>query len=236
MTLSGKSFARPKSPILGWKFPSKSILLALISLWTTFGSTSSWRNARPEAVPRQIKDLFGQSRSACFLFKPGEMFFFSHIRKPTSMWVPHFLKYSAKTSKFQLKVEIHKREFHLVWWLPSKQLARLLFSRYSYTNIRWAPSTQAPRSSTRFGCFIVDIKLISVKNSFVPCFDSAESALMATWVPSLRTPCKYKIYVSAEWTTKKQTHDLLCPLPKPQCIYVDTSISPPALQARKGKM
>jgi len=41
VTLSGKSFASPKPPILGCKFPSRTTLLALMSLWTKCGSASS---------------------------------------------------------------------------------------------------------------------------------------------------------------------------------------------------
>lgn len=37
---------------------------------------------------------------------------------------------------------------------------------------------------------MLEIKLISVKNSRVPCFDSAESDFTATCVPSLNTPYK----------------------------------------------
>lgn len=70
VTLSGKSFARPKSPILGLKFSSNNMLLALISLWTMFGWASSWRKLRPEAVPRQIVALFCQSRGTHLLFEP----------------------------------------------------------------------------------------------------------------------------------------------------------------------
>lgn len=58
---SGNSFANPKSPIFGEKSFSRRILLALMSLCTICGTSSSWRNARPLAVPMQIADLFPQS-------------------------------------------------------------------------------------------------------------------------------------------------------------------------------
>lgn len=54
--LDGISFARPKSEILGVKSLSRRILLALISLWTICGRTSSWRKASPRATPMQILD------------------------------------------------------------------------------------------------------------------------------------------------------------------------------------
>lgn len=70
VTLSGKSFASPKSPILGSKLPSRSTLLAFMSLWTICGSASSWRNARPDAVPLHIWARVAQSRSRCLPLEP----------------------------------------------------------------------------------------------------------------------------------------------------------------------
>ena len=57
---SGKSLANPKSPIFGWKSLSRSMLLALISLCTICGTSSSWRKARAFAVPEHIADLLSQ--------------------------------------------------------------------------------------------------------------------------------------------------------------------------------
>lgn len=53
---SGNSLAKPKSPIFGLKSLSRSILLALMSLCTIRGTSSSWRYARPLAIPMQISD------------------------------------------------------------------------------------------------------------------------------------------------------------------------------------
>lgn len=50
----GMSFARPKSEIFGLRSFPRRILLALISLCTIWGRTSSWRNARPRATPTHI--------------------------------------------------------------------------------------------------------------------------------------------------------------------------------------
>lgn len=70
VTLSGKSFARPKSPILGTRSLSSKMLVALISRWTIGGSASSWRNERPRAVPRQIEALLGQSKGMRIFLGP----------------------------------------------------------------------------------------------------------------------------------------------------------------------
>lgn len=71
--LSGKSFAKPKSPILGTRSLSSKMLLALISRWTIRGSDSSWRNARPEAVPIQIVAFWTNPAKCTFSFDlPGQ--------------------------------------------------------------------------------------------------------------------------------------------------------------------
>ena len=53
---------------------------------------------------------------------------------------------------------------------------------------------------------MLDIKLISVKNSRVPCFDSAESDFTATCVPSLNTPYKDFTKKHQNKQTNKQTN------------------------------
>lgn len=53
-TSEGRSFAKPKSEIFGVRSWSRSILLALMSRWTTWGRTPSWRYASPWATPMQI--------------------------------------------------------------------------------------------------------------------------------------------------------------------------------------
>lgn len=67
---SGNNLANPKSPIFGLKSLSSNMLLALMSLCTMCGTTSSWRNARPLAVPLQMLDLFPQSSSRFVLLFP----------------------------------------------------------------------------------------------------------------------------------------------------------------------
>lgn len=163
--VSGKSLANPKSPIFGVKCLSRSILLALMSLCTICGSSSSWRYARPRAVPMQISDLRFQSSSAICIFLPV------HCNQLTS---------HTHTQK--------KKDSFSLCWLPKSAESRLLFSKNSYTKIRWVPSTQHPINSTRFRCLTFAIAFISAKNSRTPCFDSALSAFTAICVPLLRIP------------------------------------------------
>lgn len=75
--LSGKSLANPKSPIFGVKSLSRRTLLALISLCTIGGTISSWRYARPLAVPLQIADLFSQFNLTVLLFEPAKPYWLS---------------------------------------------------------------------------------------------------------------------------------------------------------------
>ena len=67
---SSSSLANPKSDILGVRSLSSKILVALMSLCTNFNGDSSWRNARPFAIPQQILNLVGQSSGICLCFGP----------------------------------------------------------------------------------------------------------------------------------------------------------------------
>ena len=67
---SSSSLANPKSDIFGVRSLSSKILVALMSLCTNFNGDSSWRNARPFAIPQQILNLVGQSSGICLCFGP----------------------------------------------------------------------------------------------------------------------------------------------------------------------
>ncbi len=170
--LSGKSLANPKSPIFGLKSLSISILLALMSLCTICGTSSSWRNARPVAVPTQIADLFPQSSLMFRLFEPTNMRITNYNFNP-----PLCIHTSISYCTLMVFSE-----------LPNNARSRLLFSTYSYTKIRLDSWTQHPNNSTRFGCLTFVMVLVSVKNSRNPCFDWAESVFTATSTPLFRVP------------------------------------------------
>lgn len=58
---SSSSLANPKSDILAFKSLSSSTFVGFMSLWTILSLDSSWRKARPLAIPIQILSLVGQS-------------------------------------------------------------------------------------------------------------------------------------------------------------------------------
>lgn len=67
---SSSSLAKPKSDILGFKCLSSSTFVALMSLCTIFNLDSSWRYAKPLAIPMQIFCLVGQSNFNCLSSGP----------------------------------------------------------------------------------------------------------------------------------------------------------------------
>lgn len=67
---SSLSLANPKSEILGFRSLSRSTLVALISLCTILSFDSSWRKAKPLAIPIHILNLVGQSSSNWLFFEP----------------------------------------------------------------------------------------------------------------------------------------------------------------------
>ncbi|KAF7056855.1 hypothetical protein CFC21_064228 [Triticum aestivum] len=70
--LPGKSFASPKSDILGLRSLSSRMLLALMSRWTICGRISSCRYVRPSATPMQIFALVLQSNRILLWALPEE--------------------------------------------------------------------------------------------------------------------------------------------------------------------
>lgn len=101
--LSGKSLASPKSPILAFKSLSRSILLALISLWTIRGTSSSWRNVRPLAVPKQIAFLFSQSSLMVLFFAPTNRRRQIRFVVPLGIWTFSFLFMLKVLFKYLIK-------------------------------------------------------------------------------------------------------------------------------------
>jgi hypothetical protein len=69
--LSISSFARPKSETFGVKFLSRSILLALISLWIMRGSPASSSPARARATPTETFRLASQLNLNLFCSAPA---------------------------------------------------------------------------------------------------------------------------------------------------------------------
>ena len=64
---SSSSFANPKSDILAFMSLSSKTLLVLMSLCTIFNVDSSWRYAKPLAIPTHIFCLVDQFNFSLFV-------------------------------------------------------------------------------------------------------------------------------------------------------------------------
>lgn len=70
-TFLENSLDKPKSAIFGVKLWSRTMLLALISLCTTWGFTSSWRYESPFAIPFEISLLSSHVNLLLFCSSPA---------------------------------------------------------------------------------------------------------------------------------------------------------------------
>ena len=164
-----KNLARPKSAILGFRFPSRRILLAFMSLCTMRDLDSSCKYIRPRAIARQMLNRVDQS-----------------IKDLFSVWM--------KTNIISITLltvnDEHIMLREKVSRLPSRYCERLLFSKNSKTNIFSWPLIQHPSNFTRLRWCTVDKVKTSLRNSFVPLSAFEESFFTAIIVPFGKCPYK----------------------------------------------
>ncbi len=125
-----KRRARPKSAILGLRFLSRRMLIALMSEWTRCASILVWRWASPCAVPNAMLNR---------LFHSSFMPFAGSVKWTHQLWtytcVHNFIRTQMpciSICSIDYKPKRHFKDL-CKGAVPNKAWARLLLSIYSYT-------------------------------------------------------------------------------------------------------
>ena len=133
--LSSYNFANPKSDILGQRYSSSKILLALTSRCTILGLDSSWRYANALAVAKHILKRVGQSRCKSLFPTKSQKLTMSQTFKHQNQATKNSLKSLENEIIINLLTWIHTFTWTYEVILGSVQW-RLLFSPHSNNKMR----------------------------------------------------------------------------------------------------